>query len=146
MYLLTKCLRPICQDVIGSLEYLFNDVSVSDDPEHCLIVRFLLPEERLNSSNDQEFEIIDGNDRIVLLLKHGIKVWNHYIYITNKVEDQTITWEVSAFLQHKFYIINFIFTPFSFLCTKFWNSWPNREMRNMKKHLRVLYGKDSSIL
>ena len=62
MYPLTERLRPIRQDVIGSLEYLFNDVSVSDDPEHCLIVRFLLLEERLNSSDDQKFEVIDGNN------------------------------------------------------------------------------------
>ena len=86
-------MRYVRDDGLAEVRLSFQKLGILDDREHLLLVRYLLPEERLHP-DDAEFEIIDGNDRIVLLREMGIPTYHNYDVILQKVGEEEITWEV----------------------------------------------------
>ena len=61
-------------------------------------MRFLLPEERLNAEDDEEFEVLNGNHRVVMMQKRGIKIWAHYNLIPNEVNGCPVNWQVNYYI------------------------------------------------
>ena len=82
------------QDGLKEINFLMQKFGVQDDSGHPLLIRFLLPEERMNAE-EEEFEIVDGNNRVIVLLQRGITVFQNFNVILNEVDGKRLTWEVS---------------------------------------------------
>ena len=48
----------------------------------------------MNPDDDKEFEIVDGNDRLIILLKQGQEIYNHYYVVPNDLNGEKVTSEV----------------------------------------------------
>ena len=73
----------------------FDALGVLDDPEHCLTIWYLLSEEWLNLDDEKEFEIVDGNDRLIILSQHNHELYHHYFVISNVLPNgEKVTSEV----------------------------------------------------
>ena len=102
----TERLRDVRLDGLAELRMMLEKFGIADLPRHPLLIRWLLPEERLNPGDEKEFEIVDGNNRLVLFLEMGHSVYNNYEVILNETKEQEsksddkepkmikLTWEV----------------------------------------------------
>ena len=58
------------------------------------IIRRLLPEERINPADEEEWEAIDCNNRVVAFQKVGITAYPTYRVLRNRVGNETATWDI----------------------------------------------------
>jgi hypothetical protein len=80
-----------------SLETAFDTLGILEDDY--LMIRFLQRAERINKEDPLEFEILDGNNRVVLMLHRKKTTYRKYIVVQNEVtvegKVERLDWQAS---------------------------------------------------
>jgi hypothetical protein len=70
-------MRTVRDNGMKSLETAFDTLGILEDDY--LMIRFLQRAERINKEDPLEFEILDGNNRVVLMLHRKKTTYRKYI-------------------------------------------------------------------
>jgi hypothetical protein len=84
--------RLVCNDGIRTIEDSITGVGVLEDKP--FIIRMLLPDERVDKNDEAEFEAVDCNNRVVAMLKLGIKTFKNYLIVRPQVDEEQLTWQI----------------------------------------------------
>ena len=83
--------RTVRNDGIRTIEDSITGVGVLEDKP--FIIRMLLPDERVDKNDEAEFEAVDCNNRVVAMLKLGIKTFKNHLIVRPQVDEDQLTWQ-----------------------------------------------------